>query len=164
VCLKVPSGQIGSAWERYHWIDLEKEIIPYRFFILYFWSWIFDKSSKFWATSCKNESNLLLVGLHVLNRDLFRQTMLQKCGIDINCSLDYGPWVKILTSRNPNQKRAEFWQIFSSNKNAPINRYSGFYANRDPNKQEVGLIFAWSSSELWSLFKYPRVKFKYKNL
>jgi hypothetical protein len=35
--------------------------------------------------------------------------------------------------------RAAFWQIFSSNKSAPANRKtgSGFYANRDPNKQEV---------------------------
>jgi hypothetical protein len=49
---------------------------------------------------------------------------------------------KILTSCNPNQNRAEFWQIFSSKKNAPINRNSGFYANGDPNKQEVGVIFA----------------------
>jgi hypothetical protein len=31
------------------------------FLIFNFWSWIFDKSSKFWAASCKNESNLLLV-------------------------------------------------------------------------------------------------------
>ncbi len=31
------------------------------FLIFYIWSLIFDKSSKFWATSCKNESNLLLV-------------------------------------------------------------------------------------------------------
>ncbi len=31
------------------------------FLIFYFWSWIFDKSSKFWAASCKKESNLLLV-------------------------------------------------------------------------------------------------------
>ncbi len=28
------------------------------------------------------------------NCDLFRQTVLQKCGIDINSSLDYGSWVK----------------------------------------------------------------------
>ena len=59
--LKVPSGQIGSAWEWYHWIGLEKDINRYMFFIFYFWSWIFYKTSKFWAAPCKNESNLLLV-------------------------------------------------------------------------------------------------------
>ncbi len=31
----------------------------------YFWSWIFDKSSKFWAALWKNESNLLLVRITV---------------------------------------------------------------------------------------------------
>ncbi len=31
--LKVPSGQIGSTWEWYHWIGLEKDINRYRFLI-----------------------------------------------------------------------------------------------------------------------------------
>jgi hypothetical protein len=95
--LKVPLGQILSVWEWYHWIGLEKDINRYRFFYFLFWSWIFDTSSKFWAASCKNESNLLLVGITVCmcsNRDLFRRTMLQICRRDINCSLDYGSWVK----------------------------------------------------------------------
>ncbi len=48
-------------WVWYHWIGLEKDINPYSFFIFYFWSRIFDKSSKFGAASCKNESSLLLV-------------------------------------------------------------------------------------------------------
>ncbi len=30
--LKVPSGQIGSTWEWYHWIGLERDINLYRFF------------------------------------------------------------------------------------------------------------------------------------
>ncbi len=60
----------------------------YRFFYFNFWPWIFDKSSKFWAASRKNESNLLLVWITVC------QTLLPKCRRDINCSLDYGSWVK----------------------------------------------------------------------
>ncbi len=32
--LKVPSGQIGSACEWYHWIGLEKDINRYRILIL----------------------------------------------------------------------------------------------------------------------------------
>ncbi len=59
--IKVPSGQIGFAWEWYHWKALSKDINRYMFLILNFWSWIFCKSSKFWAAPCKNESNLLLV-------------------------------------------------------------------------------------------------------
>ena len=31
---------------------------------------------------------------------------------------------------------------------APANRKTGFYANREPNKQKIGFIFAWSGSEL----------------
>ncbi len=46
------------------------------------------------------------------------------------------------TSRNPNQNRAAHGRIFSSNKSAPASRQTGFYANRDPKKQEVGFIFA----------------------
>ena len=38
--------------------------------------------------------------------------------------------------RNPNQKRAGLWWIFSSSNSAPANRKTGFYANREPNKQE----------------------------
>ncbi len=53
-----------------------------------------------------------------------------------------------------------FCRFFLSSKSVPANRKTGFYANHDPNKQEVGFIFAWSGSELWSLFKYSRVKLK----
>jgi hypothetical protein len=34
------------------------------------------------------------------------------------------------------------------------------HTNHDPNKQEVGFIFVWSDSELWSLFKYSKLKLK----
>ncbi len=71
---------------------------------------------------------------------------------------------KEFQSRNPNQNRAVLWRIFSSNKSAPAYRKTRFYANCDPNKQEVGFIFAWSGSELWSLFKYSRVKLKNQKL
>ncbi len=65
--LKVLSGQIGSAWEWYHWIGIEKNIDRYNFFIFYFkfHFWIFEKTSKFWAASYKNEPNLLLVRIMV---------------------------------------------------------------------------------------------------
>jgi hypothetical protein len=35
-CLKVPSGQIGSARKWYHWIALEKDINRYMFLIFNF--------------------------------------------------------------------------------------------------------------------------------
>ncbi len=34
--------------------------------------------------------------------------------------------------------------------------------NCDPNKHEVGFIFAWSGSQLWTLIKYSRSKIKNK--
>jgi hypothetical protein len=74
-------------------------------------------------------------GLHAL-----RRTVLQKCGRDVNCSLDYGRPVSKEFQHPPIQT--------TSNKSAPANRKTGFYANCDPNKQEVEYIFAWSSSEL----------------
>jgi hypothetical protein len=46
------------------------------------------------------------------------------------------------TFRNANQYRAALWRIFSSYKCVPANKKTGFYANRDPDKQEVGFIFA----------------------
>jgi len=117
---KGTSGQIGSAQEWYHRIGLEKDINRYWFFIFYFWSWLFDMSSKFWAASCKNESNLLLVWITVClcyNHDLF----CQKCRRDINCSLDYGLW-----ERNSNIPPSEL-KYFSSNKSAPAKRKTGLY-------------------------------------
>jgi hypothetical protein len=94
------------------------------------------------------------------NVHLFRQTVLEKCWRDINCSLDYGSWIKNSNIPQSKPNRAALWQIFSSNKSVPANRKTWFYANCDPNKQEVGFIFAWICSELWSLFQYSRVKLK----
>jgi hypothetical protein len=90
------------------------------------------------------------------NRNLF---VLQKCGRDINCSLDYGSWEKNPTSRNPNQNRAAGGFFYQLKVRQPIGR-AGFIAKRDLNKQDVGFIFAWTGSEFWSLFKYSRVKLK----
>ncbi len=49
----------------FHWtVPLKGHQLLY-VLIFYFWSWTFDKSSKFWAALCKNESNLLLVRITV---------------------------------------------------------------------------------------------------
>jgi hypothetical protein len=45
-------------------------------------------------------------------------------------------------------KNCALWRIYSSNESAPTKSKTGFYADRDPNKQEVGVIFAESGSEL----------------
>ncbi len=96
--------QIGSAWEWYHWIGLEKPL---------------------WATSCKNEYILLLVWIMCTNRDLFRLTMLQKCGRDINCSLDYSSWGKNsnVPQSKPKYVEQRFGEFFhKENVRQPIGR------------------------------------------
>jgi hypothetical protein len=85
---------------------------------------------------------LLLVRITVCicsSRYLFRQTVFHKCGRGINCSLGCGLHPSF---RNPHLNRVPLWWIFLSNKSAPANGKTGFYATRDPNKQEVGFNFA----------------------
>ncbi len=67
---------------------------------------------KYLSRSIQNEFNLLLVWITVC----------------------------MCSNRNPNQNRAALWRIFS--KSASANKKTGFYANRDPHKQEVGFILA----------------------
>ncbi len=116
----------------YHWIGLEKDIN-----LLFFLSWVAcAQTAIFYAKPCSKNAGETSIVLWI--------TACEQ---------------RIHTSRNPNQNWAAFWRIFSSNKSALANRKTGFNANRDPNK-EVGLIFAWSGSELWSLFNYSGVKLK----
>jgi hypothetical protein len=51
---------------------------------------------------------------------------------------------------------------FSSNESAPANSKTGFYADRDPNKQEVGFIFC--IKRLRTLNSYQIFKIKNKKL
>jgi hypothetical protein len=69
--------------------------------------------------------------------------MLQKCGRDIK--LFFGLQLVSKEFQHPAiQTKIEqhFGRFFLSHKSAPANGNIGFYANRDPNKQEVGYIFA----------------------
>ncbi len=117
ISLKIPSGQIGSAWEWYHWIGLEKDINHY----------IFEKTSKFWATSCKKASNppdCSVRGLHVLKPQSFlpNRACSKNAGeISIVLWISARKW-RIPSFRNRNQNRATLWRIFSSNESAPANR------------------------------------------
>ncbi len=154
-CLKILSGQIGSAWEWYHWIGLEKDINRYGF-IFYFWSWIFDKSSKFWASSCKKESNLLLfwIGLHVLKQRFFPPNWTPK--LQERHQLFFG--LRLVSKEFQHlaiQTKVE-QRIFSSNKSAPANRKTGFYANRDkPWSEQAGgwIHFCMKQLKTWKSFQ-----------
>jgi hypothetical protein len=76
------------------------------------------------------------------NHNLFRQTVLQKCGRVNNFSLENSSLVEYLKNSNSpqsNQNSAALWRIFSANKSASTYRKKGFYTNRDP-KQAGGWI------------------------
>ncbi len=49
ISFKVPSGQIRSAWERYYWIGLEKDINRYKFLI--FLNFRFEKLNYKWTSA-----------------------------------------------------------------------------------------------------------------
>ena len=128
-----------------------------------FWSWIFENTSKFWAASCKNDSNLLLVRITIC----------------IESCLAIG-WRTFIWWKNPPKcssilvRVAEWWSFYLR---AAIQRTidaspafmeyglakkiaAWAHTNREPNKQEIGFNFAWSGSELWSCFKYSVLKLK----
>ncbi len=73
------------------------------------------------------------------SRDLFCQTVLHKCGRDINCSLDCSSQVKKF-HHSATQTKIELHFGGFFHQSAPANRKTGFYANREPNKQEVGFM------------------------
>ncbi len=81
------------------------------FLTFYFGSWIFEKTSKFWAASCKNESNLLLVRITVC----------------IEFCLPIG-WHTFILWKNPPKSYsifvwiAEWWNSLSSSRN-PKNKW-----------------------------------------
>ncbi len=162
---KVPSSQIVSTWESYHWISLGKDINRYRFFYFFILLVNIWKTSKFPAESCKNESNLLLVRVTVCIesclpigwRTFIWWKIPPKCSSIWFGSQDVG----ILYSWAVSQRTIDVSPAFLEHGLAEKIAVWA-HANRDPNKQEVGFIFAWSYSEFWTLIKYSRSKIKYQ--
>ncbi len=108
--LKVPSGQIGSAWEWYHWKALKRTSTAIRFWFFKFQYWIFETTSKFWAASYKIEPNLLLVWFTVC----------------IECCLPIG-WRTLIWWKNPPKCSsilvwvAEWWNFLPASRNPKNN-------------------------------------------
>jgi hypothetical protein len=93
------------------------------------------------------------------SRDLFRQTVLHKCGRDINYSLDCGSQVKHLSFRNPNQNRAALWQIFSVRQ--PIGKQGSIQTvNRTSRRLDSFLHEAAQNFELLSNIQDKKLKIK----
>ncbi len=139
---------------------------PYRFLIFNFSVLNIEKTSKFWAASYKNESNILLVeitvciesfhpiGWRTLSDDKIRQSaVIFWFGL-----LDVGI-LQIFYSRVTIQRKIIDSSPFLEHGSAEKIVVSA-QTNRDTNKQEVGFFFVWSGWELWSLFKYSKLKWK----
>ncbi len=122
---------------------------------------IFQKTSKVWATSCKNESNLLLVRITVCIESclpidwrtfIWWKNPPKCCSILVWIS---GCWNSLLTSCNPKNN----WCLSRIFRAWGLAEKIVVWAHA---KQEVGFIFAWSGSEVWTPIKYSRSKLKIK--
>ncbi len=154
-------GTVRSDWICMRVVPLYR---PWRistaigFFIFYFWSWIFEKTSKFWGASCKNESNLLLVQITVLHRILSSYWLahfyLMKKSAKVLLYFQYFG----LDSGNslPKSRKPKNNWCLSHIIGAPFGGKNAVWshANGDLDKQEVGFIFAWAALNfelLWNI-------------
>ncbi len=138
------------------WKGHQSTAIGFDFKILLWNIW---KISKFWAASCKNESNLLLVWIMVcigLLTCILWKNPTKCCSILVwiaRC------WKSLLTNRNSKNNcwHTRIFGAWLGGKKSGLSTYKLW-----SNKQEVGFIFAWSGSELWTLIKYSISKIKNK--
>jgi hypothetical protein len=164
VCWHLVLFQLKKDYVRPDWINMRvvrpwKRHQPLQVFDFFkFHSWKFEKTSKFWVASCKNESNLLLVRITVCIESyrlehFYLMKNLPKFGLR-----DVG----ILYSRVVIQRTIDVSPAFLKHSSAGKNMVWA-HASHDPNKHEVGFIFPWNGSELWTLIKYSRSKINKKN-
>ncbi len=133
------------------------------FLIFYFWSWIFEKTSNFWAASCKNESNLLLVQITVC----------------IESCLPIG-WHTFIWWKNPPKSYSILFGLLNDEilyLQAATHRTIGIspafmgydlakkipvwaHANRDPNKQEDWIQFCMKRLRTLKSFKIFKSEIK----
>ncbi len=129
----------------------------YVFNFLYFWSWIFDKSSKFWAASSKNKSTLVrfnpafywLAHFHLMKK--FAKVQLY---FGLGCRM-----VEFFTCKpQPKEQLMSLLHLWSLvwRKRSRLEHMQT--VNR--TSRRIRCLFAWSGSELWSSFKYSRSKIK----
>ncbi len=136
---------------------------PLQVFDFFNFTHLIEKTSKFWAASCKNESNLLLVRIMVCRESclpigwctfIWWKNPPKCCSVLVWIA---GCWNSLLTSRNPKNN----WCLSRILEHGSVEKIAIWaHSNRDPNKQKVGFIFAWSGSELWTLKQYSRSKIK----
>ncbi len=131
--LKVRLGQIASAWEWYHWIDLEKDQLL-KFFdflisVLNIWK-DFKVLSRMNPTSCSSDPFFLLAGAL-----LFVEKIRQRAAL-----FWFGLWdVGIFYSQAVILRTIVDFPVFLEHGSAEKISVCA-HTNRDPNKQEDGLI------------------------
>ena len=127
-------------------------------FYFYFWSWIFDKSSKFWAASCKKESNLLLVRFTVCIKSCLAGALKKSAKVQLYFGLDCGR-MRFFTdepqSKDQLMSLPHLWSTVWRKRSRLEHMQT---ANR--TSRRIRGLFAWSGSELWTLIKYSRSKIK----
>ncbi len=128
---------------------------------------VFNKSSKFWAAPCKNESNLLLVRFTVCIESclpigwctfIWWKNPPKCCSILIRIA---EWWSSSLSSRNPKELMylPHLWNTVWRKRSRLEHMHT---VNR--KSRRIGFNSAWSGSGLWSLLKYSRVKEKNSKL
>ena len=127
------------------------------FFIFYFWSWIFDKSSKFWAASCKKESNILLVRFTVCIEPCFpigwRTEKIRQSAALFWFGLRNDEYFTCeLKSKEQLMPLPQLWST--------VWRKRLRLEHVNQTSRRIGGLFAWSGSELWSCFKNSSPKIK----
>ncbi len=133
------------------------------FLIFYFWSWIFYKSSKFWAAPCKNKPNLLLVRFTVCIESCLPigwRTFIwwknpPKCCSILVWIAEW--WSSSLSSRNPKDNWCQS-RIYGIRFGEKITAWS--HANREPNKQEDWIQFCMKRLRTLKSFKIFKSEIK----
>ncbi len=144
----------------------KKDINRYRFLIFKFWSWIFGKSSKFWASKYNNASKLLLLWLTFCIKSFlptgwrtfiwYKNPLLKCCTILVWIAGCWNSSSIILTS-GPPKNNCWLSRIFGG-------RFGGKDCGLCPFKiqpvyrrcRRIRGIFVCSGSELTTLFEYLR--------
>ncbi len=126
--------------------------------------WIFQKTSKFWAASCKKKSNLLLIWITVCIESFFPigwHTFIwwknpPKCCSILVCIAEC--WSSSLSSRNPKNNWCPSRIFLEHGSAKKIAVWA--HANRDPNKQEDSRPFCMKWLRTLKLFQIFRTKIK----
>ncbi len=132
-------------------------------FNFYFWSWIFDESSKFWASPCKKASNpraCLDHGLHKILSYWLAHFHLMKnsAKVLLYFGLDWG-MMEFFTCKPQSKEQLMSLPHLRSTVWRKRSRLEHMQTVIRISRRIRGL-FAWSGSELWTLVKYSRSKIK----